>query len=325
MNFKHIVGTWMLALTSTVFTPGANATGEFPTRPVRLISPFPSGSGPDTVMRQVAEKLQHKWGQAVIVEGKPGAAGAIAINELKRGAKDGHDLVLIDGAAVALAPHLYSKLSYDPGKDFDLITPMFKTAFFVLVPATSPYKTLRELVSAAQAHPGKLNYGSWGMGSFGHVGAAMLENRTNSKMVHVVYKDTNQLFLATSTGEIDFSFGSIATVTNFAGKLRALAVAGPSRHAAARDIPTIAEALGLKDFEVSGWTAFAAPKGLPAAVFDSLKRDLDTTMADQDVKHRLRVWGWDNLDLSRSELSAFVATESSKYGEVIRRSKISLD
>ncbi len=175
MNFKHIVGTWMLALTSTVFTPGANATGEFPTRPVRLISPFPSGSGPDTVMRQVAEKLQHKWGQAVIVEGKPGAAGAIAINELKRGAKDGHDLVLIDGAAVALAPHLYSKLSYDPGKDFDLITPMFKTAFFVLVPATSPYKTLRELVSAAQAHPGKLNYGSWGMGSFGHVGAAMLE------------------------------------------------------------------------------------------------------------------------------------------------------
>jgi tripartite-type tricarboxylate transporter receptor subunit TctC len=153
----------------------------------------------------------------------------------------------------------------------------------------------------------------------------MLETSTQAKMVHVAYKDTNQLFVAASTGEVDFAFGSIATLNSFGGRLRALAVAAPARHAAAPDVPTVAEALGLGSFDISGWTAFAVPRGLPAPVLDGLKRDLDAALADPEVRTRLRGWGWDSLELARPALPPFVAAESAKYGEVIRRSKMSLD
>ncbi len=142
---------------------------------MRLLTPFPAGAGPEGVLRVLAEKLQKKWGQPVIVENKPGANGFIAIDTWKRGATDGHDILQLDNVHLAAYPHLFKKLPYDAAKDFELIAPLFRTYFFVAVPANSPYKTVGDIVKDAKANPGKLNYGSWSVGNPVHLGSALLE------------------------------------------------------------------------------------------------------------------------------------------------------
>ena len=153
----------------------AQDPAAWPTKPVRIITPFPPGAGPEAVVRVVAEKLQKKWGQPVIVENKPGANGFIAIDAFKRGATDGHDLMHLDNVHLVAYPHLFKKLPYDPAKDFEPIAPLFITYFFVGVPANSKYKTVGDIVADAKAHPGALNYGSWSVGNPVHLGSALLE------------------------------------------------------------------------------------------------------------------------------------------------------
>lgn len=300
-TLRTLLAAALLACCATVA-----AASDFPTRTVRIFVPFPAGSGPDAVLRVMADKLQHRWGQPVIVEGRPGASGAIAIEAFKRGAPDGHDLLLVDGSALVLSPHLYRKLTYDPVRDFELVTPMFRTAFAVLVPQQSRLRSVPDLLAAAKAAPGKLNYGSWGTGSYAHVAGAMLESSAGARMEHVAYRDTNQLFLALAGGELDFALGSSATLNAFSGKLRALP--GGEPHMA-----------------VSGWTLFAAPRGLAPALLDRLKRDLDAVLQEPDVRSRLQAFGWEPMPMGRAELPAFVAGESARYGEIIRRVRISID
>lgn len=299
--------------------------GNYPSRGVRFVTSFPPGSGPDVLLRSVTEKLQKKWGQSVIVDNKPGGNGVIAIEAFKRSKPDGHDLLLIDGSNFALFPHLYNKLPYDPVQDFELLTPMFRAPFFFVVPTQSRFKNVGDIIAAAKQQPGKLNYGSWGIGNWAHVGTSMLTTNTDTKMEHVAYKDAMQLYLAVTTGELDFALGSLATVSTFAGKLKAIAVATPQRFPTAADVPTVGEAGGPAGFEVTGWTMFAAPKGTPAAVLDMIKQDIDQALAEPDIKSRFQVFGYEAFDISRAKLPAFVAGESAKYGEVIRRTKISLD
>jgi tripartite-type tricarboxylate transporter receptor subunit TctC len=151
------------ALLLAALAAGVSGTAqaqEFPTRAVRIVSPFPAGAGPEAVLRILAEKLQKKWGKPVVVENKPGANGFIAIDSFKRGATDGHDLIQLDNVHLVAYPHLFKKLPYDPVKDFDQIAPMFRTYFFVGVGAASPYKTVGVIVADAKANPGKLNYNS---------------------------------------------------------------------------------------------------------------------------------------------------------------------
>lgn len=312
-----------VAASATAQTPSPAA--DYPKRLVRFLVPFPAGSGPEIVVRMMAEKLQKKWGQPVIVEGKPGANGAIAIDTFKKASTDGHDLLLLDGASLVLAPHLYKKLSYDPISDFDLVTPMFRTPFYVLVASPGKYKSVADIVAAAKASPGKLNYGSWGVGNFAHLGAAMLTTATDTKIEHVIYKDTNQLFMAVTTNEIDFSLGSLASTTVLAGRLKAIAVASPVRQPSAPDIPTVAESGGPAGFDVAAWMMFAAPKGLPPKLLDALKRDIDAALNEPDVKARLQIFGWETMDIPRAQIPTFIAAESAKYGALIRRAKISLD
>src|SRR6218665_2691517 len=181
---------------------------DFPTKPVRIITPFPAGAGPEAVVRVVAEKLQKKWGKPVIVENRPGGNGFIAIDAFKRGATDGHDLIQLDNVHLVAYPHLFRKLPYDPVKDFDPITPLFRTYFFVGVPADSKYKTVGDIVADAKAHPGALNYGSWSVGNPVHLGSALLESMTGTQMRHVVYQETSMLYTGVANGELDFALGS---------------------------------------------------------------------------------------------------------------------
>jgi tripartite-type tricarboxylate transporter receptor subunit TctC len=307
---------------------GASAHAQdFPSRPVRIITPFPAGAGPEAVVRLVAERLQKKWGKPVVVENKPGANGFIAIDTFKRGSTDGHDLIQLDNVHLVAYPHLFKKLPYDPVKDFDPLTPLFKTYFFVGVSNDSKYKTVGDIVADAKARPTALNYGSWSVGNPVHLGSALLESMTNTQMQHVVYKETSQLYAAVASGELDWSLGSLATAGPLqrAGKIKFIAVTAPKRLAAFPDVPTVAESGGPAGYEVTGWTAIAAPKGLPKPVADKIQKDVNEALADPDIKARYATFGYEPFPATHEQFNAFVASESAKYADVIKRAKVALD
>ena len=306
---------------------GAAHAQEWPTKPVRILTPFPAGAGPEAVLRVLAEKLQKKWGKPVIVENKPGANGFIAIDAFKRGATDGHDLIQLDNVHLVAYPYLFKKLPYDPVKDFDPVTPLFRTYFFVGVPANSKYKTVGDIVADAKAHPGELNYGSWSVGNPVHLGSALLESMTHTEMQHVIYKETSMLYTGAANGELNFALGSLATAGPMqrAGKLKFIAVTAPKRHAAFPDVPTVAESGGPAGYEVTGWTMIAAPKGLPKAVADKLQKDIEAALSEPDIKERYATFGYETFPVTREQFTSFIAAESTKYAAVIKRAKVSLD
>jgi hypothetical protein len=191
-------------------SPSFAQSDKWPTKSSRIINPFPVGGGPDGLSRLVADKLGRAWGQPVVVENRPGGNGFIAINEFKRGATDGTDMIQLDNVHIAAYPHLFKKLPYDLNKDFEILMPLFRNYFFVCVPVNSPYKTIGDLIADAKAHPGKLNYGSWSVGNPVHLGSALLENQTGTKMEHVIYKETSQLYQGVANGELTFALGSWA-------------------------------------------------------------------------------------------------------------------
>ena len=306
---------------------GTALAQTFPSKPVRILTPFPAGAGPEAVLRVLAEKLQKKWGQPVIVENKPGGNGFIAIDAFKRGAPDGYDLIQLDNVHLVAYPHLFKKLPYDPAKDFDVLTPLFRTYFFVGVGSASKYKTVADILADAKANPGKLNYGSWSVGNPVHLGSALLEAMTGTEMQHIIYKETAMLYAGVANGELNFSLGSLATAGPLqrAGKIRFIAVTAPKRHSAFPDVPTVSESGGPAGYEVTGWTTIAAPKGLPKAVADKIQKDIEDALAEPDIKDRYATFGYETFPVTREQFSTFISAESSKYADVVKRAKVSLD
>jgi len=306
---------------------GAAQGQDFPTKAVRIVTPFPAGAGPEAVLRMLAEKLQKKWGKPVVVENKPGGNGFIAIDSFKRGATDGHDLIQLDNVHLVAYPHLFKKLPYDPGKDFEQLAPLFRTYFFVGVGAASPYKTVGDILADAKAHPGKLNYGSWSVGNPVHLGSALLEAMTGAEMQHVIYKETSMLYTGVANGELNFSLGSLATAGPLqkSGKIKFIAVTAPKRHPAFPDVPTVAESGGPAGYEVTGWTTIAAPPGLPKAVADKIQKDIEAALAEPDVKDRFATFGYEPFPVTREQFRSYIGAESAKYADVVRRAKASLD
>ncbi len=307
--------------------PAAAQAPAFPAKPVRLITPFPVGSGPEGVARLVADKLSRMWGQPVVVENRPGGNGFIAIDAFKRGATDGTDLIQLDGVHLTAYPHLFRKLPYDAANDFEPLYPLFKTYFFMTTAVDSKYRRVSDVIADARAHPGKLNYGSWSVGNPVHLGSALLETVTGTEMQHVIYKETSQLYTAVATGELAFALGTSATAGPLyrAGKLKFLAVAAPRCIAAYPDVPTFAEAGGPKDFEVSGWTTLAAPKGLPRAVSEKITRDIAAVLAEPEFKDKYQSFGYEMFPATREQFAQYIRAESSRQAEVIRKAKAQLD
>jgi tripartite-type tricarboxylate transporter receptor subunit TctC len=263
----------------------------------------------------------------VVVENRPGGNGFIAIDAFKRGAKDGTDMIVLDNVHLAAYPALFKKLPYDPVKDFDTLLPLFKTYFFFTVATDSKYKTVGDIIADAKAHPGKLNFGSWSIGNPVHLGSEMFASATGIKMEHVLYKETTQLYTSVSTGELAFALGSAATAGPLqrAGKLRFLAVTAPQRNAAFPDVPTVGESGGPKGFEVTGWNAIAVPPGLPPAVTDKIKKDIETALASPDVLEKFKSFGYEPFPQTREQFNQFVKSETQRFGDVIRKANITLD
>lgn len=315
-----------LVLASAAHLPTAMAQ-TYPAKPVRSVAPYSPGSGPDAVMRILSERLSRNWGQQLVIDNKPGANGFIAIGDAKRAAPDGYTVLQVDNTHMALAPHLFKQLPYDPVKDFEPVAPVYFTNFFVVVAANSPWKDVGDLIKAAKAAPGDITYGSWGIGSVAHVGASMFEAATDTKMTHVPFKDMGNVYTSVATGDIKWAFGTAATAGPMfqAKKVKFLALAAPKRLAGYTDVPTVGEAGGPAGFEVKTWVGLFAPTGTPKAAIDKINADIGKVLVTADVKERLATFGFEPYIGPPSELIKAMERDSRMFGDVVKRAKISLD
>jgi tripartite-type tricarboxylate transporter receptor subunit TctC len=303
------------------------AAQNFPNKPVRVITPFPGGSGPDAVARVVGDKLSRYWGQQVLVENRPGGNGVIAIEAAKKSPADGYTLLQVDDMHMGAQQHLFKRLPYDMVKDFEPVGSLFRTYFFVVVPASTSWKNVADLVNTAKASPDNLTYGSWFVGSPGHIGAVVLEGATGTRMVHVPYKDMNQLYASVGNNDVGWAFGTAGSAGALyrAGKVKFLAVAAPKRTAGFTDVPTLAEAGGPANMEVKSWVALLAPRGVPEPVVKRINDGIAKALAEQDLRERFAGFGFEPLASTPQEIVRMVEADSRKYGDVIKRANISLD
>ena len=270
----------------------AQALPEFSGRPVTVITAFSAGSGPDAMMRAVGEKLSAQWKTPVVIDNRPGGAGFIAINAAQTAAPDGHTLLMHEGDAVSALPHLFRSRNFRLFDAFDPVGVLYSTPFFIVVPSNSPWNNVGDLIASARQKPGKLTYGTWGVGSTAHLQTALFEGKAGVRMLHVPYKEMGQLYTGVSTGETDWALGALAS-TRFAyesRRVRYLAVTAPARLADMPDVPTVAEGGGPAGFEASGFVALLAPKGTPAALRERINKDLAAAVSSPEVRTRYKTF-----------------------------------
>ncbi|MDB5752553.1 MAG: putative Bug-like extra cytoplasmic solute receptor, family [Ramlibacter sp.] len=300
---------------------------DFPGKPVRIITPFPAGSGPDAAMRVLGEQLARKWSQPVVIDNRPGGNGFIAMAGFKAAAADHHTLVLLDSNHTTTHPHTFSRLPYDVDKDLLPVGMILRTPFFVAVAADSPYKSVEEIVAAAKAKPGGVNYGSWFLGSPGHIGALQLQALRGVKMTHVPYRDFGQLYTAVATREVDWALGSVASAGQMerSGRIRFLALAAPARDPLYPNVPATAESAQLRGFDVSAWAGLFAPAGMPAAVLERIAADLAQVITLPEVVQRYRTFGYEAPPLTPAAYRELIRRETAAWSGVIRAANLKLD
>ncbi|HSV78253.1 MAG TPA: tripartite tricarboxylate transporter substrate binding protein [Ramlibacter sp.] len=318
--------TSAVLLAAALITPAAMAQ-QYPSKPVRVIVHFSAGSGPDTVMRLVGEKLSRSWGQPVIVDNRPGANGWIGMDAVKKAPADGYTLLLSTNEQFSIQPHVFRKLAFDFDKDFEPVAPLYSTHFFVVAGAGAPWNNLSDLMAAAKARPGQVTYASWGNGSLGHLAGALLEQSVRTQMTHVAFKDLSQLYSAVITGDVAWALGSAGTTGAFhdAKKLKYLAIAAPQRLANFPDVPTVSEAGGPPNFEARALTGLFAPRGVPKAVTDRIARDVARALGEPDVREKLVGVGFVPLPGDAKSLADAIAADSRRYRDVSKQARITLD
>lgn len=308
-------------------TSPAMAQDAFPTKPITIVTPFAAGSGPDAVLRIVTDKLAKAWNQRVQIDNKPGGGGFIAIDAVRRAAPDGSTLLQLDSEHLSAMPHLYKSRGFDAMKTFEPVAALFRTNFLVAVQTESKLKSMAELIAAAKANPGQLTFGSWGVGSPGHLGAEQLALETGIEMQHVPYREVSQLYTSVGAGDIGWSFATLPSSQGAfkAGKIRYIAVAAPKRLTQMPDVPTVAEAGGPAGLDVNSFVVLVAPRGLPAAVRDRINADVQKALAEPDIKARYETFAFENVGWTTAEIERQAALKSRIYAELVKRKNISLD
>ncbi len=261
---------------------------DYPNRPIKIVVGFPAGGGVDTSARVVAQEMSKGLGQSMVIENKPGAAGTLGAAEVARSAHDGYTVMVTPGGH-AIFGAMFKSLPFDTVASFDWISNIVTVPFFVVVPGNSEFRSLADIVAKAKAQPGAVTFGSAGPGSTHHLGIELLAGRTGVKFLHIPYRGDAPVITALLAGEVQFALATpTLTLENVkAGKLRAIAVAGNTRAAALPDVPTVEQALGIANYDVSTWFAMAGPAGMPKPVLDRLNAELRKAVAVPEVRARL--------------------------------------
>jgi tripartite-type tricarboxylate transporter receptor subunit TctC len=311
-----------LAASMVGMTMPAQAQAAFPSKNVRIVVPFAAGGVGDLTARIVAQKLAELLGQSVVIENRPGAGGVVAADTVARAEPDGHTMFLMSNGT-AVTAGLFKSLPFDTVKDF---TPVSTLGYFdiaVVVPATSPYKTLGELVNFGKANPGKLNVGSINIGSTQNLAAELFKSTAGIDAQVVPFNGTPALIGAIRGQQVDVAVEILAPMLTQiqGGAVRALAVTGEKRSIVLPDVPTAVEA-GVKDFVASSWNALAVPSKTPRPVVDRLQRDIATALADPGVREKLRGLNIDARSSTPEQTAALLASDIRRWSGVIERAGI---
>jgi tripartite-type tricarboxylate transporter receptor subunit TctC len=308
----------LLALAAAALASGAAAQG-YPSKPIRLIVPFPGGSTPDTVARSLAQKLNEAWGQPIVVENKTGAGGNIGTAEAAKSAPDGYTLVIGINGPVAVNKALYKSLPYDPESDLQPISLLAVGAQMLAIHPSVPATNLKEFVEYARKNPGKISYGSVGAGSGSHLTMELFKSQAKIDMVHVPYRGFPPVVQDLLSGNLQATFAIIpAVLPNVtAGKLKGIAVTSERRSELAPYVATVAEQ-GFPRFDATVWIGLLAPAGLPKEVLDKIAGETQKAMADPEVRRRLGGAGFEVVGGTPEQFAAFIKRETAKWTEVVR-------
>ncbi|OFZ88935.1 MAG: hypothetical protein A2V78_11630 [Betaproteobacteria bacterium RBG_16_64_18] len=326
-NAKSFAVSMIVTLAGLCFAPAVLAQEwPVPDRPIRILMPFPPGGTADTLSRLIANRLTIQLGLPVVVENKPGASTLIAVNELRRSAPDGHTILYTVTGTTSQLPHLYAKPPYDPFTDF---TPLGLAAYnqlILTVTRNAPYNTLRELIDYARAHPGKVNYASFGNGSFTHIVSELLKKTEGIEMTHVPYKGGAPAAQAVFAGEVQILFDAPLTAINNArgGKVKLLAIAGPEHIAAIPKVPTMADA-GLKGFDIPGLEQLLGPSGMSGELVAKVNAAIMKAVRSPEIAKVYREGGFVFVASTAEEHARIMRENYERWGEVIRRTGIRLD
>jgi tripartite-type tricarboxylate transporter receptor subunit TctC len=303
----------------------ACAQDTYPSKPVHLLVPFPPGGAVDIVARTLSDELSKRWGQAIVVENRPGAGGTIAGATAAKAAPDGYTLILV-ASGHALVPYLYPGLPYDPLRDFTPLSLVGSSPNMMLVRADSPFRSIADVLAAARERPGQLSYGYAGNGTSPHLAGELLKYMTKVEITPVPYKGGAPVLNDLLGGHIPLSFNNIPESIGFvqAGKVRPLGVTTAARSPVLPDVPTIAES-GLPGYDTGVWWGFLAPAGLPAAVKAKLAKDCAEVVQIASVRDRLLKIGAEPIGSSAEDFEKLIRSDHEKWGPVIKAAGIKGD
>ena len=317
----RILGIIALALASVA------QAQNYPSKPIKLVVPYPAGGGTDFFARTVGAKMSENLGQQIVVDNRPGAATMIGAEAVARSPADGYTLLLGDSATYAVNPALYSKVPYDPQKDFAPVSLTGRFALLLVVnPAITPAKSVKELIEQAKKDPGKFNYASPGSGTPHHLAMELFKQQAGIDLVHVPYKGAAPAVQDLLGGQVPIMFLDLAAGGSHirSGKLTALAVASPKRIAALPDVPTIAEA-GVPGFEAWAWQGLAVPAKTPSDIIAKLNAEYAKAISDPALKQKIVDAGIEPLHSTPQQMTDYVKSEAVKWAQVVKSGNITVD
>jgi tripartite-type tricarboxylate transporter receptor subunit TctC len=291
---------------------------QFPSKPIRIIIPFPPGDSLDTMSRLIGPKMTERLGQNIVVDNRAGAAGQLGLELAAHAPADGYTLVGGQGGNLAVQPHTYKKLPYDALKDFAPVALSTTNFLAVVVNPNSPYNTVKDLIAHAKANPGKVSFASNGEGGFPHMAIEMMRTQAGFTYLHIPYKGSVQILTELMGGRIDATILGIGSLAPYikAGRIRLVAVTSPERQALYPDTPALAEV--LPGYDSRGWFGYLAPAGTPANIVALLNQEINRAMSSTDVREKMNVIGLAVVAESPEFFVKTLKSDYEKYGKLIR-------
>lgn len=310
---------------ATTFIASPALAQDYPSKPIRMVLPFPPGGVTDLLARALAEKLAPRLGQPVIVDNKPGAGTVLASDFVARAPADGYTL-LMAASSLGTAPLIYEKVSYDAIKSFAPVTQVASVVHVVVVNPALPVKSVKELIAYAKANPGKLNYSSTGTGTSTHLEGELLKSMAGVYMVHIPYRGSGPALVDLVGGQVNVMIDALGSSGPFikSGKLRALAVTTAKRSQSIPELPTVAES-GVPGYEAMPWLGLVAPAGTPQPVVDRIHREVAKVLEDPELRERFKGWGLDIIGNTPAEFTSFLRRDVDQWARVIKSANIKAD
>jgi tripartite-type tricarboxylate transporter receptor subunit TctC len=319
-------GITLALLAAAALAAGTAAATDYPSRPVRVVVPWPPGQATDIAARLLAHKLQDSLGQPVVIDNRPGAGGSIGTAIAAKSPADGYTLLAASSGPVSVMPSL-QKLPYDPLQDLAMIGLITRSPYVLVVAPSFPARNAKEFIALLRANPDRYTFGSSGTGATGHLVTELFNSMAGISARHVPYKGAAPALTDVMNGQVDYAMEVVAATASHvrSGRLRALGVSTSQRAVALLDVPTLGQAAGLPEYDAGVWIGLAAPSHVPQEVLARLSHEMQKAMDSKDLRERLVAAGFDPVASTPGEMAAFLRAEQERYAEVIHKANITLE